>query len=84
MHEAGNAMSLRDVVEMLDLGTAINRLGIHGDTTELTLLTDRQFALYLQSQGDNEDVKTAIISEARRIVPAAINRPIPGEDTAHR
>jgi len=64
-------MSLRDVVVMLDLGTAINRLGIHGDTTELTLLTDRQFALYLQSQGDNEDVKAAIISEAKRPAPSS-------------
>jgi hypothetical protein len=63
-------MSLRDVVEMLDLGTAINRLGIHGDVAELALLTDRQFTLYLQSLGDNEDVKAAIISEANRPAPS--------------
>lgn len=69
-------MTLRSAATNLDLCAAINRLIIHNDPIELMLLTDEQYATYLDHFGNNE--------EAKRVVANAINRPIPGDSHASR
>lgn len=69
-------MKLRSAASALDLCSAMNRLAIHNDPVELALLTDEQFAIYLNSLGDDH--------ESRRVIANAINRPIPDEDHAAR
>lgn len=62
---------LRDVISAHDLSAAINRLALHGDFAELQVLTDDQWALYLDACGHNHDAKV--------IISTVVNRPIPGE-----
>lgn len=69
-------MSLRHAVSVADLVAAANRLSLHGNPVELEYLTDEQFTSFLTSFGQGED--------AKRIIANAVNRPIPGEDSAHR
>jgi hypothetical protein len=59
-----------------DLCAAINRLLLHNDPVELALLTDEQFALYLDACGKDEHDK--------RIICQTANRPFPGDDYAAR
>lgn len=67
---------MRAALLNLDLTSAINRLVLHNDPVELALLTDEQYATYLQALGDNQ--------EAKRVIANIINRPIPGDDHAAR
>lgn len=61
-------MTLRSAVQSADLCATINRLVIHNDPVELALLSDEQYADYLQLLNDEE---------AKRAICEAINRPDP-------
>jgi hypothetical protein len=69
-------MNLRQAVSTADFNAAMNRLALHGNPVELEHLTDEQYATYLASFGEDQ--------AAKRVIANTINRPIPGEDAAHR
>jgi streptomycin 6-kinase len=69
-------MNLRQAVTVSDFNAAMNRLALHGNPVELEHLTDEQYTTYLATFGEDQ--------AAKRVIANAINRPIPGEDSAHR
>ena len=69
-------MTLRHAVQNLDLCSAINRLCLHNDPVELALLTEAQFATYLESFANNDETCRAICE--------AINRPDPRSSRAQQ